>query len=148
MQANLAAKNGLIAHAEVPSELLMTAESSKKRSRDDNTGHTAPSRESKRAHGAANRNTWHPKLKDMLQDPLKKAGNPSFSKILAYIGKDAEEVYPLIGRKCAPNIFLGKCFGGENCTRDHSLPTDKEVANVLDLTKKLVSNPEGLTQGK
>ena len=40
-----------------------------------------------------NPNKWHPKLKAALQDSLKKAGNSSFSKILTYIGKGAEEVY-------------------------------------------------------
>jgi hypothetical protein len=149
MQANLSAKNGLISHAEVPSELVDVTNKKKRKTEGgadscDDTG--TGSRNTRQT--ATNPNKWHPQLRSAIQEPLKKAGNPSFSKILTYIGKSADEVYPLIGRKCAPNAFLGKCFGGDKCARDHTLPMDEEVKHVLALTEQLISNPTGLTQGK
>jgi hypothetical protein len=146
MQANLSAKNGLISHAEVPIELVETV-NKKKRKNESNQDKTTDDNPSTRQK-TSNPNKWHPRIRSALQEPLQKAGNPSFSKILTYIGKSAEEVYPLIGRKCAPNTFLGKCFGGDKFARDHTLPTDEEVNHVLSLTEKLVNNPMGLTQGK
>lgn len=151
MHTNLAAKHSLIIHAEVPSELiedkLPTPKAIDDKTKDQGLVKRGDQKRQKTG-GAPNKNTWHPKLKGKLEKAMASGGNPSFSSILRYCKKTAEEVYPLIGRKCAPNTLFGKCYLGDKCARDHSLSSDKEVTNILTLVEPFITNPEEIKQGQ
>jgi hypothetical protein len=75
--------------------------------------------------------------------------NLSFSAILRYCKRTVEEVYPLIGQKSAPNALFNKCYLGDKCTQDHSLPSDNnKVTNILTVVEPFITNPAGIKQGQ
>ena len=74
--------------------------------------------------GKSNPKTWHPLLKYKITSSIEVAGRPPFSAVLKYCGKTADEVYPLIDRKCDPNALFEKFYQEEKCPRDHSILND------------------------
>ena len=149
MQRVLSAKNASFNHAETPAELWQKKKDDKKRK--DPIGD--PTRDPKKPRPTPqfqygnNRNAWHQTLRDKLGTPLKTANYPTFTAIMNYCGKNADEVFGPRSKKCGPNAFFGRCKYGLNCTKDHSMPSEAEVAQILTLTKKFQEKPEGLAQG-
>ena len=94
-----------------------------------------------------NPNTWHPKLKSALQKPLQVAGYPSFSAVMKYCQKSPDSVYTKDDEICTPNAFFGRCYLGNKCKRSHSLPSDEKVEQILKMTEKFISSPQGLSRG-
>jgi hypothetical protein len=63
---------------------------------------------------------------------------------MMYCNQDITALYPFFGRKCIGNTFLGTCYNGRQCERDHSLPDDAQVEKILEVTKKFRDNPTGI----
>ena len=146
MHTQLASKQGLVSHAEVPQELIaMTCGDERKRGAvpdltDSGTDEepTKPPTKKQRVGKKDNPNCWHQSLKDKLTGPLKQAGYPSFTAILKYCDGDPTEIVPRHSKKCTPNIFFGRCNYGKACTKEHSLATDEEAERILTMVKKFV----------
>ena len=145
MQSNLASKQGMITHAELPTELI-TKEAKRKPKQDRDTTTKDEDTPSKKLKGT-NPNNWNPKLKSKLGQALHRAKYPSFTAIMRYCGTDAEEVFPKDGKVCTPNAFFGRCHKGDRCTKEHKQANDSEVDKILLLTKKFIETPTELLQG-
>ena len=152
MHNDLRAKRANIHHSKMPLELLANSTNSEKPALqgpreeqvvDVNKVDEKPPKKTR----PTNPNNWHPKLKAALEAPLKAAGNPSFTKIMNYCGKDAYSVLPKGSSICAPDLFFGTCFHGEKCQRKHKVATDEQVKQVLELTEKLIKEPAKLKIG-
>ena len=153
MHNDLRAKRATIHHSEMPLELLANLATADKPAgqapKEDQVvdlnkfGEKPPKKPR-----LPNPNNWHPKLKAALEVPLKKAGNPSFTKIMNYCKKDAYGVVTKGSGVCAPNIFFGTCFNGEKCTKKHKLATEEQVKQVLDLTDKFIKDPSKIKVGQ
>ena len=144
LHTNLTAKQANIYHAEVPAELLHQKQTlSKKRQAD--TDATPSQEEAKKV--KSNPNSWHPKLKATLEKALKVTNYPKFMQILTFCGIDANDMYKKFGGKCAPNVMFGRCYSKGSCTRSHALASDKEVEEILSLTKKFYENPDDFKKG-
>ena len=70
-----------------------------------------------------------------------------FSAVLKYGGKTADELYPLIDRKCAPNSLFEKCYFVEKFPRGRSLINDSQAYKVLDTLRKFTERPAAMKQG-
>ena len=96
----------------------------------------------------ANPNNWHPKLKAVLEEPLKAAGYPSFTKVLNFCKQDAYSLFPKGSPICVPNVFFGRCFNGDKCTQKHTLPKEAQVEAMLKMVEPFVKNPIKLKSGQ
>ena len=67
--------------------------------------------------------------------------------IMRYCGTNAEDVYSRWSNKCAPNAFFGRCQKGMSCRKSHAQASDIDIEKILELTKKIRLNPQGITQG-
>ena len=143
MHTSLSAKMGAIIHAEVPTELYEEKPKPPKRVMTDK-----PDTDIKKRQRQANPNNWHPKLRANISKALTTAKNPTFQAVMKYCGKSAEELYPKFGKRCTPNAFMGHCWMGDKCTREHALATDGEVEEILTLLKPFLDNPSGMLQGQ
>ena len=105
-------KQCLIIHVEVPIKLLRTTK--RKQTRDFNPVIDPIPKKYKggKPHRTPNPNTWHPLLNSKRTSPIEVSDKPSLSAALKYCGKTADEVYPLVDRKCSPNALFGKCYLG------------------------------------
>jgi hypothetical protein len=147
MQEHLANKMLGFNHAETPLDLLSSnKQDTQKRKSNTNTPTSDKQSEPKKPK-PTNPNSWHGKLKQVLELALTTAKQPGFLQAMAYCQANLIDVYKKFGKKCAPNCFFGKCSRGNKCTRDHSLPNDKEIEYIMETTKKLWTNPAGLLQG-
>lgn len=160
MQAALIAKNtSAIFHNEVPAALLAIPGAAKRKLDEvhQHYNHQGGDRVGSKAippnstgsgdnPRGPNRNAWHPKLKAALEGPLVKAGHPKFTDIMNYCGKYSEAIFKKDGKMCTSNAYLGKCNLGEKCRRSHALPSDQQVATILQQLDKFISEPEGLTK--
>ena len=151
MHNDLRAKRANIHHSEMPLELLTNstnpdpaapAPKEEQVVDVDKVGEKPPKKSRQ-----ANPNNWHLKLKAALEAPLKTAGNPSFTKIMNFCGKDAYGIVPKGSNVCAPNLLFGTCFHGEKCTRTNKMATDGQVKQVLELVDKFIKDPAKLKIG-
>ena len=140
MHDDLRAKKSCIHHSEVPADLLGTP----KRGRDEDP----VDRDGIKKIRAANHNNWHPKLREQLVVPMRKAGSPPFMKIMKFCDADPFSIVQKNSGICAPNLFFGRCFHGEKCERKHVIATDAQVPEVLKLVSKFVKNPDKLSGGQ
>jgi hypothetical protein len=134
-------------HAETPAKLLVDPQkdsNKRKNTPRDTPKDAAPPKKPKQVN---NPNTWHKKLRDALEPAIKKANNPGFLQILKYCEQPLEAVYKLCGKRCAPNCFFGGCSRGSECPRDHSLPSDTEVGQIMSMTKKFRDDPTSVFKG-
>ena len=142
MHEDLCAKKAEnISHSEVPWDLYITPTNKRKPSLDMDTNNPSKS--------TPNPNTWYPKLRSALQKPLEVAGYtyPSFSAVMKYCQKSLDSVYTKEDEICTPNAFFGRCYLGNKCKRSHSLPSDVKVEQILKMTEKFITSPQGLTRG-
>ena len=139
MQAKLAGKDNKITHAELPAGMLEEEKQEKHNDLDDKM------QASKKLRG--NSNCWHPTLKEKLARPLEIAGYPSFTQIMKFCNADASDILSRSDRRCTPNIFFGRCFHKEKCTKTHSLPSEEDVTKILRKVDKFIRNPEGFKKG-
>ena len=133
-------------HAETPAKLLHddTKDTTKRKQLREGIKEPPPIKKPKLVH---NPNTWHNKLRTELEPAIKKAKNPGFLQILKFCDQPLDEVYKTFGKRCAPNCFFGSCSRGNECPRDHSLPSDSEVDKILSMTKKFKDDPSGVFKG-
>ena len=89
MHSNLASKQNSFSHCELPNSLIKTTEMKKKKQ--PPTIDLTPNIP-KRPKVINNPNNWNPKLRDALQQPLREARNPSFTKILKFCNVEANAV--------------------------------------------------------
>ena len=145
LHSNLTAKQANIYHAEVPAELLKIKQPlSKKRTQEE----SIPDRTSDDIKKVKlNHNTWHPKIKAAMLPAMKQYKYPKFLQILNYCSVDANDMYQKFGDKCTPNVMFGTCYARGACKRDHSLPSDKEVDDILFYTKKFCDLPNDFKAG-
>jgi hypothetical protein len=148
MHTSLTQKSGIIMHAELPLELAEepkkpNAKTPPKRQLEGDPKKSDPPAKKPKP----NPNTWHPKLKAALSEPLRIANKPTFTSILRYCDEDSTEIYAKNGRKCAPNAFFGTCYGGDACPRDHSMATDAEATKIIKMCDKFIKNPSEITRG-
>ena len=152
MHEDLRAKRASILHSEMPRELLTNSEVDApkgKPSAEAGTHNEAidvdkiPKRPK-----MANPNKWHPKLKEKLEEPLKAAGFPSFTKIMNFCKQDAYSIFPKGSAICVPNAFFGRCFHGEKCTRKHTLPKDSQIEVMLKMVDDFIKDPAKLKSGQ
>jgi len=146
MHDSLSAKTGPIYHAEVPKELLLTMnETPTKRTStpplEDNDDIPSTKKQKTEQSRPPNPNTWHPKLLAALADPLKRAGNPSHSKILKYCEATARDIVPQGSKICASNYFFGKCYDNKACKKIHQVATDEDAEKNLKLCDKFIRDP-------
>ena len=139
MHTTLSSKQCLIMHVKVPIKLLGTKQ--RKRTRYFYPG-TDPIPNKQR--GENPQGNWHPFFKSNLMSPINVAGKPLFSAVLKYGGKTADEVYPLIDSKCAPNALFGKCYLGDNCLRVHGLLNDSQASKLLQTLNKFIKRPAAM----
>ena len=83
-------------------------------------------------------------LKEKLEGPMLKAGNPSFTSIMQYVDADPNDVISDRSSWCTPNAFFGKCFLGEKCKRQHKIVTDAQADKIIVLMKKFIEKPDDL----
>ena len=145
LHSNLTAKQANIYHAKVPAELLKIKQPlSKKRTQEE----SIPDRTSDDIKKVKlNHNTWHPKIKAAMLPAMKQYKYPKFLQILNYCSVDANDMYQKFGDKCTPNVMFGTCYTRGACKRDHSLPSDKEVDDILFYTKKFCDLPNDFKAG-
>jgi hypothetical protein len=159
MQRCLAAKSAAYSHAETPAALInvTTAEEAKsgnKRKADDNNVGKGKEKDQpnaskvQKAPPRRNPNSWHPKLKAALEAPLQVAGHPSFSAIFQYCNTSPDDLFPKWGKRCGPNAFFGKCYHATKCEKEHTLPSEKEIEQMLKLVDKFITKPSGLRAGR
>eukprot|EP00560_Eucampia_antarctica_P008394 CAMPEP_0197825944 /NCGR_PEP_ID=MMETSP1437-20131217/2968_1 /TAXON_ID=49252 ORGANISM="Eucampia antarctica, Strain CCMP1452" /NCGR_SAMPLE_ID=MMETSP1437 /ASSEMBLY_ACC=CAM_ASM_001096 /LENGTH=151 /DNA_ID=CAMNT_0043426169 /DNA_START=12 /DNA_END=467 /DNA_ORIENTATION=- len=151
MHEDLRAKRAMILHSDMPSELF------------SNSGTDSPPPERiktlpnktpievdaipKRTR-VANKNNWHPKLKEALKGPLKAAGHPTFTKIMNFCKKDGYNIFPKGSQICTPNAFFGSCFLGEKCTKKHTQASGAQVKPILTLVEDFMKDPIKLNTGQ
>jgi hypothetical protein len=146
MHEHLAHKMLGFNHAETPSKLLQLedtpADEKRKISPTPKLNEPPPKRPK-----LNNPNTWHSKLRAALDPAIKKGRNPGFLQVMKYCDQNLVDIFKMFGKKCAPNCFFGTCSRGNECPRDHSLPSDTEVEKILTITKKFQDEPTGITKG-
>jgi hypothetical protein len=147
MHEHLANKMLGFNHAETPLDLLSSTKPQDTQKRKSNNNTPAADKQSEPKKQKTNPNSWHGKLKQALEPALTAAKQPGFLQAMAYCEVNLIDIYKKFGKKCAPNCFFGKCSRGNECTRDHSLPNDKEIEYIMEATKKLRTEPTGLLQG-
>jgi hypothetical protein len=140
-------------HAETPTALYVddSKGSNKRKKSEPKDKDKVPDKDmSKRSKPTVidNPNTWHPKVKEALQPPIRAAGNPGFVKIMAFCNTNPEDLYSFFGGRCIPNCFFGRCFRNKECPRDHALPTEEQIKKIMEVTKPFRDNPTGLLQGQ
>ena len=146
MHANLSSKQGNIFHSEVPQALLVPKLSplSTPLKRKNPPVETPPTDKPDIKKPRKNLNNWHPTLKEKLEGPMLKAGNPSFTSIMQYVDADPNDVISDRSSWCTPNAFFGKCFLGEKCRRQHKIVTDAQADKIIVLMKKFIEKPDDL----
>ena len=153
MHSDLRAKKSTIHHSEMPADLITnstpadaqpTTASGGKEKRKGDGDHDDTRKRQRRD----NTNNWNPKLKAVLEAPLKKAGYPTFTKILNWLKKDAYHIYPKGTEICVPNAVFGRCFHGVKCTKKHVIATDDQVKEFLKLVNPFVKDPTKINVGQ
>jgi hypothetical protein len=145
MHANLSSKQGNIFHSEVPQALLVPKVSQPSNpTKRKNPMIDTPAEKPEIKKPRKNLNNWHPSLKEKLEDPLKKAGNPSFTTIMQYVDADPADVISDKSSWCTPNAYFGKCFLGEKCRRQHKIVTDAQADKILVQLEKFITKPEDI----
>jgi hypothetical protein len=140
MQASLAAKVGVIHHAEVPLALVDIPKPPKRKPNGDDP----PPDQAKKPTTRNNPNCWHPLLKAKLSGPLAKAGYPSFTSIMQFVEKNPSEIISDRSSWCTPNAFFGSCYLGDKCKRQHKIVTDAQAEKILQILEKFISHPDQL----
>ena len=143
MHADLRAKRAQITHSEVPAELLANSFGTDLEDEKDRVGEEREQKRQKKE----NPNNWHPKLKEALTRPMAEAGNPSFSRVMNFIKKDAYGIIPKGSRVCTPNAIFGTCFNGDACHKRHVVLRDEQVPQVLSLLAAFVKEPKKVAKG-
>ena len=141
MHSNLCAKDSKISHAELPVEMLLEDIENKRKSPPDGEPAAKKSK-------ISNENVWHPRLREKLAGPLEIAGYPSFTAIMRYCNADATNIIDRKDKRCTPNMFFGRCFHKDKCTKVHSLPSIEDVEKILLKVDKFIRNPSGIKQGQ
>ena len=142
MHSNLAAKQSIIYHAEVPQALLQSSTTPLSGKRKTNPKENEDKPEPKKPR--QNLNNWHPTLKAKLATPMAKAGYPTFTTIMQYVDKDPNEIISDRSSWCTPNAFFGRCFLGEKCKRQHKMVTDTQAERIITMLDKFIQKPEDL----
>ena len=143
MHSNLASKQNSFSHCELPNSLIKTTEMKKKKQ--PPTIDLTPNIP-KRPKVINNPNNWNPKLRDALQQPLREARNPSFTKILKFCNVEANAVLKN-NKTCAPNAYFGTCFYKDKCTKEHNMASEAEIAPILASIDKFVKSPKLILEG-
>jgi hypothetical protein len=148
MHESLSCKQLGFTHAETPEQLWKDDNGTNKRKSEKPLNDEKKRNKEKQATPPPinNPNCWHPKVKEALLPGIRAANNPGFKNIMMYCNQDITALYPFFGRKCIGNTFLGTCYNGRQCERDHSLPDDAQVEKILEVTKKFRDNPTGILQ--
>ena len=152
MHEDLRAKRASIHHSEVPNELITnsTPEAPPKAVSKKTPSPTDPidvDKIPKKPKTVPNPNNWHPKLKEALEEPLKKAGHPSFTKVMNFCKKDAYGIFHKGSPICVPNAFFGTCFFGDKCPKKHTMATDAQVQPILSLLDDFIRDPAKIKSG-
>ena len=151
MHEDLRAKRADILHSEIQSELLQNSEPklnlpvTAKNPPNNPTINVDVITKRPRVDNTSN---WHPKLKTALQEPLKTAGNPTFTKIMKYCKKDGYNIFPKGSSVCTQNTSFGTCFFGEKCTKRHKMATDAQVKPILTVLEEFIKKTTKLQAGQ
>ena len=78
---------------------------------------------------------------------MKATRYPKFLQILTFCGVEANDMYGKFGNKCTPNTMFGRCYSKGSCSRSHALPSEKEVEEILEITKKFHEHPDEFMKG-
>ena len=140
MHEDLRAKKSCFHHSEVPQDLVAVPRSQDKGLQ----GSGDPGKRRK----MGNPNTWHPKLRDAMLPAIKKAGNPTFTQLVGFLGKDAFHIVPRRSDECAPNTIMGACAFGDACRKKHRIASDKQVVQILEFVQPFLKHPEDVKKGK
>ena len=159
MHSDLRSKKATIHHSEMPAELILNSTDDEDTS-PQLTGGLGPST-TKRGKGLggddadnlkrqrkSNPNNWNPKLKAVLEAPLKKAKFPTFTKIMNWLKKDAYHIYPRGSEICVPNAIFGRCFHGEKCHKKHVVAPEDKVQDILKLVEPFTKDPTKVNLGQ
>ena len=89
---------------------------------------------------------WHPKLKQVLDEPVKMHTNaagdkPSFMRILRFCGHDAIPGINGRTRECVPYMTLNYCRHGHSCNKNHGTATDAQATLVMTALKRFIEKP-------
>ena len=145
LHQDLLSKRSEITHSEVPLELVN--KKSKRDLKDNDKDADDMDQVKKKKPRPPNANNWNPKLRTVLEAPLRQAKFPSFTKILSYCKCDMYSVFERGSKICAPNAVLGRCFHGDKCTKTHTMATEAQVPKILALLKPFIESPGQLKEG-
>ena len=151
MHEDLRAKRASILHSKMPSELLTNSTAEKEKASTDKASASNPidvDKIPKKQKVVPNPNNWHPKLKEALEEKLKIAGNPSFTKVMNFCKTDAYSVFPKGSPVCVPNAFFGRCFNGDKCPRKHTPARDSQVDSILKIVAPFLKDLAKLKTGQ
>ena len=73
--------------------------------------------------------------------------NPSLSRVMNFVKKDAYGIIPNRSRVCTPNAIFGTCFNGDARQKRHVVLRSEQVPLVLALLKKIVKDPNKIIRG-
>ena len=68
-------------------------------------------------------------------------GNPSFSRMMNFVNKDAYGIIPKGSRVCMSNAIFGRCFNGDAYQKLHVVLRNEQVPQVLALLTTFVKDP-------
>ena len=142
MHQDLRAKKSCIHHGEVPAELVNTTTNKRQTENDEGSGNP------KRPKPASNPNTWNSKLRKALVQPMRVAGNPSFTKVMQFCKCDAYKMLPKANNICVPNMFLGRCYHAAKCQKEHNIATDDEATEIIKMLDAFIKDPAKIKAGQ